>query len=229
LRRRATDGSAGFTYVDDRCAPTMGMRLWTDPYARAKMFERLFTGPVAAGIDLPQSLEPSFPEVLPTTYPRSVTPTSVFGKDGAELDEAIPRKNFVLEGRGRSGQTVRLLRGSSVVGQATVSSGGRWSMTVPLHLTRSELLTLEYRSRNRMVGQLETSYCAADTSALSGAVQTYITVWKDTSLWRIAELLTGDGDNYVALYRKNRDVIQDMERIYPGQILAVPGITEWNR
>jgi nucleoid-associated protein YgaU len=42
------------------------------------------------------------------------------------------------------------------------------------------------------------------------------------TLSRIAEKTIGDASLWVALYRANRDQIQDPARIYPGQKLAVP-------
>jgi nucleoid-associated protein YgaU len=42
------------------------------------------------------------------------------------------------------------------------------------------------------------------------------------TLSRIAQQTLGDASLWVALYRANRDQIQDPARIYPGQKLAIP-------
>jgi nucleoid-associated protein YgaU len=42
------------------------------------------------------------------------------------------------------------------------------------------------------------------------------------SLWRIARQAYGQGVRYTVIYEANRDQIQDPNRIYPGQLIAVP-------
>jgi nucleoid-associated protein YgaU len=65
---------------------------------------------------------------------------------------------------------------------------------------------------------------AAESSedAAGGARGTVHQVSPGETLSRIAEKKLGDASLWVALYRANRDQIQDPARIYPGQKLAVP-------
>lgn len=228
LRTRALDDAAGFTYVDDSCTPSLGMRLWTDPYARMKMFYRLFKGPLVPGVDAPESLGAGFPAVLQDRYTDTVTSSNPWDRDWAEMPDGRPTQAVELTGRGRPGVTVTLAANGATLGESVVGDQGRWTMPLSIRLGRSELFTLQYRAGNRVLGTLDTSYCMATPGDGSPArVQGYITVWNDTSLWHIAELLTGDGKNYEALYKKNEKQIDDKERIYPGQLLAIPFVDEW--
>jgi nucleoid-associated protein YgaU len=43
------------------------------------------------------------------------------------------------------------------------------------------------------------------------------------SLWHLARRSYGDGLRYVEIYRANREKIDNPDRIYPGQLLALPG------
>ncbi len=49
------------------------------------------------------------------------------------------------------------------------------------------------------------------------------TVKKGDSLWRIAEILLGDGKRYKEIYELNKSLIgKDPSKIYPGQVLNIP-------
>lgn len=64
---------------------------------------------------------------------------------------------------------------------------------------------------------------AADTAtgAIPGKPATRV-VARGDSLWRMSRLAYGDGTRYTVIYRANRARIHDPNRIYPGQIFAVP-------
>jgi len=49
------------------------------------------------------------------------------------------------------------------------------------------------------------------------------------SLWKIAALTVGDGHLWPALYRANRDQIQNPSILYPGQLLEIPEIAPEER
>ena len=48
------------------------------------------------------------------------------------------------------------------------------------------------------------------------------TVKKGDCLWHIAEVLTGKGWKYKALFKANQDKIADPDLIYEGQVLILP-------
>jgi hypothetical protein len=59
----------------------------------------------------------------------------------------------------------------------------------------------------------------------SSSVEPKITttvVSRGDSLWRISRVTYGAGTQYAAVYKANRDRIQDPDRIFPGQIFILP-------
>ena len=51
--------------------------------------------------------------------------------------------------------------------------------------------------------------------------QTY-TVESGDTLWKIAERFYGNGSHYTTIFEANTDVLEDPDRIYPGQKLVIP-------
>ncbi|MDB5519315.1 MAG: Nucleoid-associated protein YgaU, contains and LysM domain [Tardiphaga sp.] len=49
-----------------------------------------------------------------------------------------------------------------------------------------------------------------------------MTVSRGDSLWRISHLTYGEGIRYAVLYKANRDLIRNPDRIYPGQVFVLP-------
>lgn len=71
----ASPDFARYGYSDASCSlrqRRFGMRLWADPAARNLLFERLFRGDIAAGIDCPYTLGSGFSSVLHRDYPRFI-------------------------------------------------------------------------------------------------------------------------------------------------------------
>jgi nucleoid-associated protein YgaU len=48
------------------------------------------------------------------------------------------------------------------------------------------------------------------------------TVVKGDSLWKIAEATLGSGARYTEIFEANRPMLDDPDKIYPGQVLRVP-------
>ncbi|HYF08721.1 MAG TPA: LysM peptidoglycan-binding domain-containing protein, partial [Acetobacteraceae bacterium] len=49
-----------------------------------------------------------------------------------------------------------------------------------------------------------------------------VVVQPGANLWRIARQTYGQGTRFTVIYAANRDQIRDPDRIYPGQVFAVP-------
>ena len=60
----------------------------------------------------------------------------------------------------------------------------------------------------------------ADSSA-----QTY-TVQSGDTLWRISEKFYGNGSSYMKIFEANTGVLEDPDRILPGQELTIPDLHE---
>lgn len=63
---------------------------------------------------------------------------------------------------------------------------------------------------------------AAAAAPASGGGRSY-TVKAGDSLSKIAKALTGDLNNWKAIYEANKDTITDPNVIRPGQVLRIPG------
>ncbi|MCL7715480.1 LysM peptidoglycan-binding domain-containing protein [Stenotrophomonas mori] len=62
---------------------------------------------------------------------------------------------------------------------------------------------------------------SVDSTAATAGGQQY-TVQKGDSLSRIAQQLLGDGNAWKRIFEANRDVLDDPDRIQPGQVLKIP-------
>ena len=60
----------------------------------------------------------------------------------------------------------------------------------------------------------------ADAGAL-----TY-TVKSGDSLWKIAEAMYGNGSNYTKIFDAKRDILDDPDKIFPGQVLKIPDLDD---
>jgi nucleoid-associated protein YgaU len=51
----------------------------------------------------------------------------------------------------------------------------------------------------------------------------FYTVEKGDNLWKIAEKHLGDGSRYPEIFEANKPMLSDPDKIYPGQMLRIPG------
>lgn len=49
------------------------------------------------------------------------------------------------------------------------------------------------------------------------------TVEKGDTLWAVAEKALGDGSKYMEIFEANKPMLSDPDKIYPGQVLRIPG------
>jgi nucleoid-associated protein YgaU len=78
---------------------------------------------------------------------------------------------------------------------------------------------------NQATGASQAAAVPANEGAPSaGAVPKTATkvVSRGDSLWRISRVAYGDGKRYAVLYKANRGLIRDPNRIFPGQIVVLP-------
>jgi nucleoid-associated protein YgaU len=69
----------------------------------------------------------------------------------------------------------------------------------------------------------EASAEPAETPAQAG--RTY-TVESGDTLWKIAQAMYGDGSKYVKIFEANTSVLDDPDRIFPGQELHIPDLED---
>jgi hypothetical protein len=232
--KRYDDIEAGFTYRDPtRCIREKGMRMWVDPVARKKLFEKLFVGPLPAGVDLPSLLSPTFPPLL-VDYPNTVTKENPWGNDGITLKSDGYVRHAALHGSGMPGTSVVIFRNKEILARAEVDENGHWSTHADMALSRTELLRFAVSRQRKQkvqdVGDTMLSYCSDQTNADGNALaetRSFVLILKDDSLSRLAKLLSGNSRNYVTIFDKNKHLIHDKDLIFPDQIFEVPGEKEW--
>ena len=56
-------------------------------------------------------------------------------------------------------------------------------------------------------------------------VKTY-TVKSGDSLWKIAEEMYGNGSKYKTIFEANKDILDDPDKIFPGQVLKIPELRD---
>ena len=66
---------------------------------------------------------------------------------------------------------------------------------------------------------------AESTSADDPDTRTY-TVKSGDSLWKIAEEMYGNGSKYPAIFEANKDIMDDPDKIFPGQELKIPELND---
>ncbi|MEZ5448995.1 MAG: peptidoglycan-binding protein LysM [Thiolinea sp.] len=62
----------------------------------------------------------------------------------------------------------------------------------------------------------------AGQQAQLGADDEFYIIEKGDSLWKIAEKAYGNGAKYTAIFDANREVIEDPDKIFPGQKIRIP-------
>ena len=65
--------------------------------------------------------------------------------------------------------------------------------------------------------------------SVTGADETELrkyTVQSGDTLWRIAERMYGNGAKYLKIFEANRDLLENPDRIFPGQELVIPDLED---
>jgi nucleoid-associated protein YgaU len=133
-----------------------------------------------------------------------------------------PDGKLSLSGRADPNARVQVYLDDRLAGSATADASGQWSAeigdAVPLgrYRLRMDALGANGKVTGRLALPLQRD---APPAGVEGAAYT---VQPGNSLWRIARRSYGAGTQYVEIYRANQRQIANPDRIFPGQILAVP-------
>jgi nucleoid-associated protein YgaU len=128
---------------------------------------------------------------------------------------------IVFSGRADSGARVQLSVDGRGIGQATTNAAGEWSSEVHAGVPVGRYrLRLEAEVAGGGVALLSVELRRAAPGELGGG--SYLAVVPGNTLWHLAFRSFGEGLRYVEIYRANRDRIEDPDRIYPGELLALP-------
>lgn len=120
--------------------------------------------------------------------------------------------------------TVRLYMDDVFIGSMKASDESRWEISIPQekltqgpHILRADQTVSEGSVQLRIEQPFDMGQ-AIDPSKSEGGV----IVKPGNTLWQIARLLYGSGVQYTLIFIENSDQIRDPDKIYPGQIFALP-------
>ncbi len=126
-------------------------------------------------------------------------------------------------GTARPGSVVRLYVDNRPVGEAQADAEGRWAMAPGDavdpggHTLRADDLGAGGKVVSRAEIPFQRAAFAGDAPPAGRVV-----VQPHQTLWRIARHVYGHGTRYTLIFAANRDQIRDPNRIYPGQVFALP-------
>lgn len=135
---------------------------------------------------------------------------------------------IIFAGRAKPGVSVRVFSDGVLAGETRVDENGRWVVISrdPISVGVHELQIDQVEKNGRVSAVLVLPFERADPQSIAAAGSESVIVQPGNSLWRIARRLYGSGWQYTVIYSANVDQIQDPDKIYPGQIFAIPKISQ---
>ncbi|MDP9095211.1 MAG: Ig-like domain-containing protein [Pseudomonadota bacterium] len=179
----------------------------------------------AAQIGAPEPSSPPVAVLLPRggDAPRVLTGGGQNRRLGLDTVDYDDKGEIRFAGSAKPDAPVRVYVDDHLVGDTKSGAGGQWvfvpaSPVAPgVHRLRVDQLGPDGRVVSRVELPFQRTATAPDGLASGRAV-----VQPGQNLWRIARQSYGQGTRYTVIYLANRDQIRDPNRIYPGQIFAVP-------
>ncbi len=178
------------------------------------------TGPLA--VLVPVRPEGTAPRILQGGEVASPERTaSRLSIDSVEYDQGGA---MIFAGSAQPGAVLRLYINDLHAGDATADMMGRWSLmpvtqpAVGRHRLRVDQIS---PAEGRVLARAEVPFQREELPNELLAQQR-IVVQPGHNLWRIARATYGRGTRYTVIYQANRDQIADPNRIFPGQVFALP-------
>jgi nucleoid-associated protein YgaU len=140
-----------------------------------------------------------------------------------DIVEYDPAGRTILSGRADPGAAIDVTVNGTRIASARADGNGEWiaSLGAGVPVGRYTLRLLGHASDGSAAGDLafEMRRAAPDELGPGGS----LSVVPGNSLWHLARHSYGEGLRYVEIYRANRQQIDNPDRIYPGQLLELPG------
>jgi nucleoid-associated protein YgaU len=178
------------------------------------------TGPLA--VLIPGRSEAAAPRLLQVPEPTPPAGTAPrLGIDSVEYDQGGSMR---FAGSATPGARLRLYVDEQPIGEAVAEAPGRWAFqpdsqpSVGRHRLRIDQVS---PTDGRVVARAEVPFQREELPAEAFAQQR-IVVQPGNNLWRIARATYGRGIRYTVIYQANKDQIADPNKIYPGQVFALP-------
>ena len=173
-------------------------------------------------------LRPEGVEVAPTgdaagvaSPGRQVSLASIsYGEGGA----------VALAGLGGAGARLRAYVDDDFALETDVGPDGRWAIELGdvaqgVYRLRIDQIDAEGRVSSRVETPFQRDYPAVPLPRPDGGARpAVVTVQPGANLWTLARVHYGSGVLYTQIFTANRELIRDPDLIYPGQILALPGV-----
>ena len=178
------------------------------------------TGPLA--VLIPGRSEAAAPRLLQVPEPTPPAGTAPrLGIDSVEYDQGGSMR---FAGSATPGARLRLYVDEQPIGEAVADAPGRWAFqpdsqpSVGRHRLRIDQVS---PSDGRVVARAEVPF-QREELPVEAFAQQRIVVQPGNNLWRIARATYGRGIRYTVIYQANKDQIADPNKIYPGQVFALP-------
>lgn len=173
--------------------------------------------------------------VLVPVRPEGTAPRVLQGGEAASPERAASRLSIdsveydqggamIFAGSAQPGAVLRLYINDLHAGDATADMMGRWSLmpetqpAVGRHRLRVDQIS---PAEGRVLARAEVPFQREELPSELLAQQR-IVVQPGHNLWRIARATYGRGARYTVIYQANREQIADPNRIFPGQVFALP-------
>lgn len=130
-----------------------------------------------------------------------------------------------FSGTAPAGASVRVYVGDLHAGDAVANAEGRWLLQPERQppVGRATLRVDQIAERGRVAARVEVPF-QRDELPPDAFERNRVVVQPGANLWRIARAVYGRGTRFTVIYAANRDQIRDPQRIFPGQIFAVPDV-----
>jgi hypothetical protein len=180
--------------------------------------------PPAAGRDGPSALAILLPgdADTPARILQRPEPMAASAKLSLETAEYGEEDRLLLTGHADAGTRLNVYADDRLLGTATADGDGVWSL---VSSERQPAVSFALRLEQLADDGSVLRRVAAPFHLPAGLTledgDTYV-VERGNSLWRIARRFYGQGIQYTAIYRANRDQIRDPHWIFPGQRFKLP-------
>ncbi len=176
----------------------------------------------ALAVLLPPVRDTAPPRLLQAPEPgrRDQTPARL-GIDSVDYDSEAAMR---FAGTAPSGGRVRLYVDDRHIGDTLADEAGRWAFSPSEQpaLGRHQLRVDQISPRDGQVtARVSVPFQREELPAEAFRDQRLV-VQPGANLWRIARATYGSGTRYTVIYQANREQITDPNRIFPGQVFALP-------